>query len=224
MELNAKLLTIQQKVKSTKDKKNTFGNYTYRSAEGIIEDIKPILGETKTFITLSDNIDEVAGRIYVVARATLHDAESDKEITVQAYAREAESKKGMDEAQITGAASSYARKYALSGLLLLDDNKDADSDEYTKQTQEKGNSAPKKTTSAPKATPAPKAQQTFRIVCADCGNEITDYQGQPAAKIAQATANKYGKPICMNCSAKRRATPPPAEPVEEPMELPFEIQ
>lgn len=223
MELNAKLLTIQQKVKSTKDKKNTFGNYTYRSAEGIIEDIKPILGETKTFITLSDSIAAVADRIYVVAKATLHDAESDKEISVLAYAREAESKKGMDEAQITGAASSYARKYALSGLLLLDDNKDADSDEYTKQTQEKGNSAPKKATPAPKAQP----KQTIRIVCADCGNEITEYQGQPAAKIAQATAKKYGKPICMNCSAKRRATPPPppapVAPAEE-IELPFEIE
>jgi len=89
------------------------------------------------------------------------------------------------------------------------------------QTQEKGNSAPKKATPAPKAQP----KQTIRIVCADCGNEITEYQGQPAAKIAQATAKKYGKPICMNCSAKRRATPPPAPvaPAEE-IELPFEIE
>lgn len=208
MTIAEKLFTIQQKVKATKTEYNSFGKYSYRSAEGIIESIKPILAETKTFITLADDIREVGGRFYIEASAILHDTESENIILTKALAREAETKKGMDESQVTGAASSYARKYALSGLLLLDDNKDADSDEYTARTQEKGNSEPKKTTSAPKTQP-----KQNRVICADCGQAIGDYQGQPAAKIAQATAKKYGVPICMDCSAKRRANeaPPPFE-------------
>lgn len=210
MSIYDKLFVLQQKAKATKDKKNSFGNYTYRSAEGIIEDIKPVLNETKTFILLSDDMKEVGGRVYVEAKATLYDSESKEFISAKALAREAESKKGMDEAQITGAASSYARKYALSGLLLLDDNKDADSDEYTARTQEKPKSAPKKTTSEP--------QQTIRLFCADCGGEIKAHQGVSPDRIAQATAKKYGKPICMECSAKRRAE---AEAEEAPM--PFTV-
>ena len=223
MTIAEKLFTIQQKVKATKSEYNSFGKYSYRSAEGIIESIKPILAETKTFITLADDIREVGGRFYIEASAILHDTESENIILTKALAREAETKKGMDESQVTGAASSYARKYALSGLLLLDDNKDADSDEYTERTQERGNSEPKKTTSAPKT----QQKQKIRIVCADCGGEVKAYQGQPAEKIAQATAKKYGKPICMECSAKRRAatsSEPPVPQPAEPMELPFEIE
>lgn len=214
MTIGEKLFTIQQKVKATKSEYNSFGKYSYRSAEGIIESIKPILAETKTFITLGDDIREIGGRIYVMADAILHDIESENIIVTKAFAREAEEKKGMDESQITGAASSYARKYALSGLLLLDDNKDADSDEYTAKTQEKGKSEPKKTTSKP----AP----IERFKCSDCGGFIEDHQGVPASKIAEATKKKYGKMICMNCSAKRRAEAE-KQKQEEEADLPFDL-
>lgn len=226
MDFLEKAFTIQQKAKATKDKKNSFGNYNYRSAEGIIEDIKPVLAETKTFILLSDEVKEVGGRVYVEATATLLDTESVSSISTKALAREAETKKGMDEAQITGAASSYARKYALSGLLLLDDNKDADTDEYQARTQEKGNSAPKKTTSKAKPAPADAQPLPAVFICGDCGNPITPYQGATPEQIAKATNKKYGKPICMDCSAKRRAeAEKPAAPIPtDEVELPFTLE
>jgi len=117
---------IQQSVKAPKGQYNSFGKYSYRSAEDIMEAVKPALKEFKAFITCSDEIVEVGGRNYVKATATLS-TDREGRISASAYAREPETKKGMDEMQITGAASSYARKYALAGLLLLDDNKDADS-------------------------------------------------------------------------------------------------
>lgn len=214
MGIREKLLAIQQEVKSTKSQYNDFGKYSYRSAEGIIEDIKPILSNQKVCITLADSMEAIGSRVYVKATATLIDTESIEIISVDAYAREAEAKKGMDEAQITGAASSYARKYALSGLLLLDDNKDADSNEYTAKTQEKGNSAPKKATSKP----AP----IERFKCSDCGGFIEDHQGVPASKIAEATKKKYGKMICMDCSAKRRAEAE-KQKQEDEANLPFDL-
>ena len=117
-----KLNEIQQKLKAPKSQNNDFGKYKYRSCEDILEAVKPLLGES--VLTLSDEMVEVGGRVYVKALATLTDGASVKMVT--AYAREAEDKKGMDAAQITGAASSYARKYCLSGLFLCDNAPDAD--------------------------------------------------------------------------------------------------
>lgn len=116
------LQTIQQELKAPKSNFNSFGKYSYRSCEDILEAVKPLLGEST--LVLSDEIVEVGGRVYVKAEATFTDG--DKIVKVHAFAREAEQKKGMDEAQITGSASSYARKYALNGLFLIDDTKDAD--------------------------------------------------------------------------------------------------
>lgn len=117
-----KLSEIQMKLKTPKGQYNSFGKYKYRSCEDILEAVKPILdGAT---LTLSDDIVEVGGRIYVKAVATIKDGE--ESVSVTAFAREAETKKGMDESQITGMASSYARKYALNGLFLIDDTKDSD--------------------------------------------------------------------------------------------------
>lgn len=132
-----KLMEIQTKIKAPKNLYNSFGKYKYRNAEGICEAVKPYLAETKCMLTLSDEIIEVGGRVYVKATATLRDTETLESISVSAMAREAEEKKGMDESQITGTASSYARKYALNGLFLLDDTKDADSDEHHVETEEK---------------------------------------------------------------------------------------
>jgi hypothetical protein len=113
---------IQKELKAPKDKFNTFGQYKYRSAEGILDAVKPLLGAGT--LTLTDDIVMVGNRIYVKSTATICDG--DKSISVNAFARESETKKGMDDSQITGAASSYARKYALNGLFCIDDTKDAD--------------------------------------------------------------------------------------------------
>lgn len=120
------LVTIQQKLKAPKGQYNAFGKYNYRSCEDILESVKPILAETKCTLTLSDEMIAVCDRIYVKAIATLTNEKGEKEI-VTAFAREEETKKGMDESQITGTTSSYARKYALNGLFCIDDAKDSDS-------------------------------------------------------------------------------------------------
>lgn len=124
--LNEKLMTIQSKLVAPKNQFNKFGNYKYRSCEDILEALKPLLSETKTSLTISDDIILVGERIYVKAIATLRDCESDAIIENSAFARESEDKKGMDLSQVTGATSSYARKYALNGLFCIDDTKDAD--------------------------------------------------------------------------------------------------
>ena len=146
MKLHEKLLVIQTKLKAPKGQYNKFGNFNYRSAEDILEAVKPLNAEQGLLLTITDEIKEVGGRIYVVATATVSDGTDT--LQVSAFAREPENKKGMDESQITGATSSYARKYALNGLYAIDDNKDADTDEH-KQQQE----------NAPKKQQAQKQQQ-----------------------------------------------------------------
>lgn len=123
---------IIKEIKAPKDLKNNFGNYSYRNVESIYEAVKPLLEKNKLSLTLSDTLELVGNRIYIKATATLTN-EKGESVSVSAYAREQESKKGMDEAQITGSASSYARKYALGGLFLLDDNKDIDSQDNTQE-------------------------------------------------------------------------------------------
>lgn len=133
--LTEKLAKIQVNLKAPKNLYNSFGKYKYRNVEGIQEALKPMLDEYKVTVTLADEIVEVGGRVYVKATATIADCESGEALSVSAYAREAESKKGMDDAQVTGATSSYARKYALNGLFLLDDTKDVDTEEYQSQSK-----------------------------------------------------------------------------------------
>lgn len=121
-----KLADIQARLKAPKGQFNSFGGYKYRSAEDILEAVKPLLKEVGAVLTLSDEMVPVGDRIYVAATARFFSIDGSTEISVKAYAREEETKKGMDGAQITGAASSYARKYALNGLFAIDDTKDAD--------------------------------------------------------------------------------------------------
>lgn len=123
------LKNIQAELKAPKNQYNKFGNYAYRSAEDILEAVKPLLAKYNSMLTISDEIIEVGGRVYVKAICTFTD-DKGSSLTTSAYAREPESKKGADESQITGAASSYARKYALNGLFLIDDTKDADTNAY----------------------------------------------------------------------------------------------
>lgn len=122
--IDERLIHIQGELKAPKSQENKFGGYKYRSCEDILEAVKPLLKKEKVTLTISDDIIEVGGRVYVKATASLSDGEDT--ISTSAFAREAETKKGMDDSQITGSASSYARKYALNGLFAIDDTKDAD--------------------------------------------------------------------------------------------------
>ena len=121
-----KLQGIQTNLKAPKGQTNNFGGYKYRSAEDILEAVKPLLSKFEATLMLIDEVVEVGGRVYVKATAKLGNTDTDDYIETTAFAREAEVKKGMDDAQITGSASSYARKYALNGLLCIDDTKDPD--------------------------------------------------------------------------------------------------
>ncbi|MBE6139331.1 MAG: recombinase [Firmicutes bacterium] len=136
-----KLFEIQQELKVPKNQRNNFGNYNFRNCEDIMEASKPVCKKHNCLLTCSDEVIYVGDRYYIRATATLYDLDSNESISTTAEAREEETKKGMDASQITGASSSYARKYALNGLLQLDDNKDADTTEYQKQ-----NNVTKKTT------------------------------------------------------------------------------
>ena len=207
MNLREKLVAIQTELKAPKNLYNNFGKYSYRNAEGIQEALKPLEKKYGCFTTLSDEIVEIGGRVYVKVTATLNNtAENPDSISVTAYAREASEKKGMDEAQITGATSSYARKYALNGLFLLDDTKDVDSEEYQNQP------TPKKQTK--KTAPAPSAPASF--ICEECGKPISNHGTASAEMVAKASRTQFGKQLCYPCAhalkeardkAKAQATP-----------------
>ena len=138
-----KLMIVQNELKAPKNQYNSFGKYNYRSCEDILEGVKQLLLKVKATLTISDEIVQVADRIYVKATATFTDVESGESITNSAYAREASDKKGMDESQVTGATSSYARKYCLNGLLCIDDTKDADTDERANEKKARASKAAK---------------------------------------------------------------------------------
>ena len=127
------LMAVQSELKAPKGQMNKFGGYKYRSCEDILEAVKPILKAHSLVLRLSDKPVIVDSWHYIEATATV-ESQDGAAYTVTAYAREPEFKKGMDDSQITGTASSYARKYALNGLFCIDDTKDADTDEYQKQT------------------------------------------------------------------------------------------
>ena len=157
-----KLLAVQNELKAPKDKKNTFGGYNYRSCEGILEAVKPLLQEQGLMLTIKDEVVNIGDRYYVRATGLLDDISSNGEIAITALAREEEAKKGMDASQITGTASSYARKYALNGLFLIDDTKDADTDEFHRTTQENGQKT--NVATQPNQPPAKKIALTQKIV------------------------------------------------------------
>ncbi len=132
MTIQEKLFTVQQKLKVQKSNYNEFGKYSYRSAEDIEAAVKPLLAEAKCVLTIADELTLIGNRYYVEATASITDFDGNT-ISVKAYAREEEVKKGMDASQITGAVSSYARKYALSGLFAIDNTKDADTMDNTEK-------------------------------------------------------------------------------------------
>ena len=127
MNVYEKLMTVQTKLRAPKGQYNSFGKYSYRSCEDILEALKPLLAEVGAIVNVSDEIKLIGDRFYVEATASFIDVETGERMIAKASAREAETKKGMDDSQVTGSVSSYARKYALNGLFAIDDNKDADS-------------------------------------------------------------------------------------------------
>lgn len=180
------LQAIQSELVAPKGQYNSFGKYNYRSAEDILEALKPILKKHNAAITLSDDITYIEGRHYVEASVTLY-AEGEA-IGTKALAREEESKKGMDGSQITGTASSYARKYALNGLFAIDDNKDADSDEY--QNQNKGT-----TKSESAAKPDQKNSNSQQTKQAPSTKKITGAQAKKIREDIKNIAEASGGPV-----------------------------
>tara|TARA_R100001163_G_C5068134_1_gene207969 strand:- start:7358 stop:7810 length:453 start_codon:yes stop_codon:yes gene_type:complete len=143
LNIRQKLTAIQQNLKAPKGQTNKFGGYKYRSAEDILNAVKPLCGEYQCTLIIEDQLIHTGDRYYVEATAILGDNDSDQAVSAQAYARECEAKKGMDEAQITGSASSYARKYALNGLFAIDDTKDPDATNTHGKTTQRVKTEPK---------------------------------------------------------------------------------
>ena len=137
MSVYEKLSKVQSELKAPKGQYNSFGKYKYRSCEDILEAVKPLNAKHGVVLTVGDEVVEISNRFYVKATATFVDIESGEKIINTALAREDDAKKGMDGSQITGTASSYARKYCLNGLFCIDDTKDADTDEYRHQQERK---------------------------------------------------------------------------------------
>ena len=155
------LIKIQNELKCPKDQYNSFGKFSYRSCEQILEAVKLLLQSHNVLLSLSDDIVAVNGEAYIKATATV--SKGDESISVTAFAREAKDKKGMDASQMTGTASSYARKYALSGLFLIDDTKDADTDEFQRQ-----NAAQEEQTQKPAARPAGDPPRDNKMSAKQC--------------------------------------------------------
>lgn len=183
MNVFEKLAQVQQGLKAPKGQYNSFGKYHYRSCEDILESVKPLLGATKAALTISDSMEFVGDRYYIIATASFTDTESGEAICVEARAREEQEKKGMDGSQISGAASSYARKYALNGLFCIDDSKDNDS--TNEEEARNGGVQP----------PGPP--------CSDCGAEIMPYfDGKDhftAVQMAQRANRAFGRDLCVKC-------------------------
>lgn len=199
-----KLLAIQAELKAPKGQYNSFGKYNYRSCEDILEAVKPLCKAHNALVMISDVLECINGRFYVKAEATFVDTETSENVYVSAYAREADGKKGMDESQVTGTASSYARKYALNGLFCIDDAKDADTDAYGRQTgKDKTGKQPDKPPVSP--TPPPAV-----VKCKDCGQPIKDVEWSDgsktsAKKMVNQTIQRYGVALCGDCYTVRRA-------------------
>jgi hypothetical protein len=189
------IIQIQSRLVAKKDKFNKFGGYSYRSAEGILESLKPLLKEQNCYLTISDRVEERGSRYYVVATATLYNADG-ASVSATAEAREEETKKGMDAAQITGSASSYARKYALCGLFAIDDGVDPD------MTNTHGKTAPQ---------PAPIIREDAPMVTQeDLAKAIAEVNNCTTIEQLNACYRKHtslnGNSVFVNACTKRKST------------------
>lgn len=182
MGLTEKMIDIQSKLKAPKSQYNSFGGYKYRNCEDILEAIKPLLSQNGLYITLRDEIVEVGGRVYIKATAAVTDGENS--VFTTAYAREEETKKGMDSSQITGSCSSYARKYALNGLFAIDDTKDSDTTNAEREIDKKYN-------------------------CSCCGRPFEAFTSKSkgktytAGQVYHMSIKKNGAALCRACAEKK---------------------
>lgn len=183
MNIYEKLTTIQNELKAPKNQYNSFGKYNYRSCEDILTAVKPLAKKHKVSVYLSDELEHIGERYYIRATAHFVDFEADNsEIVVNAYAREDESKKGMDGSQVTGTASSYSRKYALNALFDIDDTKDADTDEYKKITQKTAEN------------------NNNNLICPVCGKPVLPIEINGKTYQAASVMKKYNS--CFECHKK----------------------
>ena len=189
MSVKEKLLAIQAELKAPKGQTNSFGKYKYRSCEDILESVKPLLKKYNATLVISDSLELIGDRYYIKSTASFEDVEEEGIIQNTAYARESAEKKGMDDSQVTGATSSYARKYALNGLFLIDDTKDADTDEFRNQQKDKEERAfDRKVEKDNKATISAKDQQTLKNLCEKKGYKVEEIFSKP---LAQLTGEEY---------------------------------
>lgn len=197
--LLAKLAEIQKELKVPKNQYNNYGGFNYRSCEDIVEAVKPLCHARGVVLTMYDDVVVYGNRFYIKAHVALSDTETGETIEKTAVAREADSKKGMDESQITGASSSYARKYALNGLFCIDDTKDADTNDYKNQQNQRQNQQ--------------NQRQNQNFVCADCGTPFRATSvklrngGTKNLSVAEIFAmsqkkNPDGVARCSNCMNK----------------------
>lgn len=185
-EILQKLIVLQSELKAPKGQYNKFGGYKYRSCEDILEAVKPLLNKQGCSLIISDTLENIGERYYIKATVTIYDKETGESVSNSAYAREEETKKGMDGSQITGTASSYARKYALNGLFLIDDTKDADTDEFTQQQ----NNAPKRDK---------PVVQSKEVKCPKCGKIMKPITKQDGTVAMPADILKGCGNMCYDC-------------------------
>lgn len=210
MTIHEKLAEIQKELKAPKNQYNAYGKFSYRNCEDILEAVKPLCEKNKVVLFLNDEVLFIQTRFYIKATATLMDLEGAGVIDVSAYAREEESKKGMDGSQVTGAASSYARKYALNGMFCIDDAKDSD---YTNQQpkdngnqQRGGQRGP--TQQQPPQQPAP---QPAAPKCDNCKKDIMPIRRSDGSiltveQIIYGSRKSYNKTLCYSCmKAEKKA-------------------
>lgn len=200
MNVYEKLAAVQKDLKAPKNQYNSFGKYNYRSCEDILEAAKPLCIANGLILTISDDVIQRGNRLYIKAIARVTDITDGTSIQVEAFAREAEDKKGMDPAQLTGATSSYARKYALGGLFALDDVKDADA------TNKHGKDAAQAVVDKAQSAGVPVEK---KYACCDCGKEFqafTDKNGKTwnAGQVYHMSEsnNTDGKARCSACMKK----------------------
>ena len=192
-----KLLQIQTSLKAPKSQYNKFGNYNYRNCEDILEALKPLLKELNTVIVITDDIIFLEGRFYIKATAKLIDIEDGTSIENVAFAREEESKKGMDASQVTGASSTYARKYALNGLFAIDDTKDSDT---TNNTNRDENDEKKQKTHSKNVVQL----QIDKVICPKCGVEMKGSVTTKTGKVIspEKFVDQYG--MCDQCKKREK--------------------
>ncbi len=198
LRVNKALIAVQAALNVPKSTYNSYGKYYYRNAEDIVEAAKPLCIANGLLLTLSDDVVQVGERTYVKATAAVVDSETGERVETTAFARESDKgKNGMDESQVTGSTSSYARKYALNGLFAIDDNKDADDEACTTAAKPKLN---KKPDNEKKKADNSADKSTFKVICTNCKKEIVASGKMTAETIVDRSLQKFGKIMCYDCS------------------------